>query len=148
MKYGVSACLLGIPCKYNGKDNYNEELVTYLKEHEYVCVCPEVSGGLSTPRIPSEILADGRVVNKQGEDVSLNYHDGACFEVAKLKREGVKIAITQPRSPSCGVGKIYDGTFTKTLVDGDGIFVQMCKKEGISAYNCDEFLEKMKLIKK
>lgn len=143
MKYAVSACLLGVNCKYNGGNNEHKELLSFLEGKEVVPICPECAGGLPIPRISSEIR-NGRVRNKEEEDVSEAFYKGAEKEIKKLLDEKADLVITQPRSPSCGKGKIYDGTFSKTLIDGDGIFVQMCKNNGLCIKNVDEFLIEVK----
>lgn len=143
MKYAVSACLLGVNCKYNGGNNKHIELLSFLKGKEVIPVCPECAGGLPTPRVRSEIK-NGRVINQEGKDVTEKFYEGAAREIKKLLEQQVDYVITQPRSPSCGNGKIYDGTFSKTLIDGDGVFVQMCKKNNLFVKNVDEFLLEVK----
>ena len=140
MKVAVSACLTGINCKYNGKNNKQDELCQWLAHHSYITVCPEVTGGLPTPRVASEIVGD-RVINKAQVDVTKEFIEGAKVELENVLKEEVDCVILQPRSPSCGKGEIYDGSFQGKLVFGDGIFVQMLKKHGISVYTCEEFVE-------
>lgn len=130
MKIAVSACLLGENCKYNGGNNYNEKLAEFLKGHEVVGVCPEVLGGLPTPRLSSEIV-DGVVRHKNGTSVDEEFRKGAEVSLKIVKEFGAELVILQSRSPSCGVGTIYDGTFSKTLISGDGIFVRLLKENGI-----------------
>ena len=130
MKIAVSACLLGENCKYNGGNNYNEKLAEFLKGHEVVGVCPEVLGGLPTPRLSSEIV-DGVVRHKDRTSVDEEFRKGAEDSLEIVKEFGAELVILQSRSPSCGVGTIYDGTFSKTLISGDGVFVQLLKKNGI-----------------
>ncbi len=129
MKILVSACLLGRKCKYNGGDNYNEALIGFCKGHEVVPVCPEAAGGLSVPRRPCEI-ADGIVRNDIGESVDAAFRRGAARCLAIAKDEKVELAILQSRSPSCGVGRVYDGTFTGTLIEGDGVFAGLLRENG------------------
>ncbi len=143
MKYAVSACLVGINCKYNGKNNRNESLLAFLKDQDYITICPEVTGGLPTPRACSEIFQN-QVINTEGKDVTKEFYLGAQREIKRILEEKVDIVLLQPRSPSCGCGKIYDGTFSKILVDGDGVFVKMCKNMGIQVQNYDEFLKNLK----
>lgn len=123
----VSACLLGDNCKYNGGNNLNNKVMEYLKDKEYIKVCPEVLGGLSIPRSPSEII-NNKVINREGIDVT-NYFLKGKDEVLKLiKDKKIDLAIMKANSPSCGYKKIYDGTFSKTLIDGNGILVnELCK---------------------
>ena len=126
----VSACLLGTNCKYSGGNNYSEEVMEYLKDYEIIPVCPEQLGGLPTPRPASEIIGD-KVMNNEGTDVTSNYQKGAeeALKIAKLLR--VKKALLKAKSPSCGNGKIYDGTFSGTLIDGDGITTKLLKENNI-----------------
>lgn len=130
MRIAVSACLLGENCKYNGGNNYHEKLAEFLKGHTVIGVCPEVLGGLPTPRKPSEIV-DGVVRHKDGTNVDHEFHKGAELAFEIVKKNNAELVILQSRSPSCGVGTIYDGTFSKTLIPGDGVFVKMLKENGI-----------------
>lgn len=139
----VSACLLGTNCKYNGGNNYNQELIEHLKNFEIIPICPECFGGLSTPRVPSEIIEE-KVINKEGIDVTNNYLSGAKKALELAKSNNIKVAILKAKSPSCGEGKIYDGTFTNTLIDGDGITVRMFKDEGIKVYTENNYKENLK----
>ena len=137
MKIVCSACLLGTDCKYNGGNNYSEKLNRFIKEHgcTVVSVCPEVMGGLPTPRLPSEIV-DDRVVNSGGEDVTSEFIMGATK--AMEYSSNVDMAILQSRSPSCGNNEIYDGTFSGNKIKGDGIFVRMLKEKGIKVVDIEE----------
>lgn len=128
MKILVSACLMGENCKYNGGNNYSEKLHEFIQDHEVIMVCPEVMGGLPTPRLPSEIV-DDRVVNSGGKDVTSEFIMGATK--AMEYSSDVDMAILQSRSPSCGTNEIYDGTFSGNKTKGDGIFVRMLKEKGI-----------------
>lgn len=135
--YIISACLLGSNCKYNGGNNHNKEVVAFCKNHKYVLVCPETSGGLKAPRPPAEIIGD-RVVNKDGEDVTDLFLRGAQMAFNEVKiainesEEKLEGAILKANSPSCGCGKIYDGSFTGKLIDGDGYFAKLLEKNGIN----------------
>ena len=124
----ISACLVGINCKYNGKNNYNEKALELVKSGQAIPICPEQLGGLTTPRNPSEIKTINNkryVINNKNEDVTDEFVRGAN-EVLKLAKElDVEKVILQSRSPSCGVGKIYSGNFDRKLVDGNGILAQM-----------------------
>lgn len=126
----ISACLLGVNCKYDGNNNYDETLFKSLNKYELIPVCPEVWGGLTTPRYPSEI-SENKVINNHGEDVTINFRKGAQETLELAKKLGVKKAILKAKSPSCGNGKIYDGTFTGKLIDGDGITTRLLKENGI-----------------
>ena len=121
MKIMVCSCLLGNNCKYNGKNNRNEELLEYLKGKAIIPVCPEAMGGLPIPREPVEWLK-GRAIYKSGGDVTAQFIKGAERGLELLKKEQPDQVILQPRSPSCGVNFIYDGTFTKRLIPGHGDF--------------------------
>lgn len=130
MKILVSACLLGIDCKYNGKNNKNDQVIELLKTHDLIPACPEIMGGLTTPRTPSEIHED-EVITKDGKNVTKQYQKGAEETLKIAKLYNCKTAILKEKSPSCGCGKIYDGTFTGTLIDGDGITARLLKEHGI-----------------
>ena len=143
--YIVSGCLLGIPCKYNGGTNTEPALKEYLADKSYVAVCPETMGGFSAPRPPSEIQ-NGRVRNELGEDVTERFRLGAekawkrACDKAQEVGEPLTAAILKARSPSCGAGIIYDGTFSRVTVAGDGIFAALLKEKGIPIYTEEEFL--------
>lgn len=143
----VSACLLGRNCKYNGSSNDNETIHKFLFGKDAVLVCPEVLAGLSVPRQPCEVLggdgfdvldARARVVNSLGEDVSTAFIKGAqiCLQIAQLNN--CKQAILKKRSPSCGSGHIYDGSFSSRLIPGDGVTAALLKKHGIEVLSEDD----------
>ncbi len=139
----ISACLFGVKCRYDGKDNLIPNLDEIRGKCNLIPVCPEVMGGLSTPRNPSEIVGNGVVMNS-GRDVTAEYKKGAEIALETAIKNGCKIAIMKAKSPSCGSGKIYDGSFSKTLTDGDGITVRLLKENGIKVFNENEifaFLE-------
>ena len=125
----VSACLLGVNCKYSGGNNYNEKVIEYLKDKEVIPVCPEIMGGLSTPRPPSERIGN-KVINNQGADVTSEYTKGAEETLKLAKLFNVKKALLKAKSPSCGKGKIYDGTFNGNLIEGNGVTVDLLKSNG------------------
>ena len=129
MKIMVSACLLGENCKYNGGNNRNAELLRLLFGHTVIPVCPEVLGGLPVPRVPAEIV-NGKVTNREGVSVDAAFRLGAAKALALAKQERPDLIILQSRSPSCGVKEIYDGTFSGTLVPGQGIFARMAEAAG------------------
>lgn len=133
--YLVSACLAGENCRYDGKNSRNEAIVELVREGRAIPVCPEQLGGLPTPRIPCEIVRseDGiiRVINKEGKDCTREFLSGAEKTLALAKARGVKKAILKARSPSCGCGQIYDGTFSGKLVRGSGITAQLLMDHGI-----------------
>ena len=129
----VSACLLGENCKYSGGNNRDEQVRALERYFQLIPVCPECFGGLPIPREPSEIR-DGCVVSKSGVDVTAAFADGAEKTLYIAEEENCGLALLKERSPSCGSGQIYDGTFTKTLTLGDGLTAQMLKKHGITVY--------------
>ena len=126
----VSACLLGLPCRYDGKSKPEEGIIALMEKYELIPFCPEIYGGLETPRVPSERAGD-KVLMKDGKDVTENYSRGAEGALYLCKTLGIKKAVLKERSPSCGSGKIYDGSFTGTLKDGDGVTAELLKKNGI-----------------
>lgn len=138
MKIIVSACLAGENCKYNGGNNRNEKIIRLMETEEVISVCPEQLGGLPTPRTPSEIR-DGIVVSKDGRIVDREFHLGAqrCLESAK--REQPDLIILQSRSPSCGVKKRYDGSFTGRLTDGAGVTAELLMNHGFHVVDMEEF---------
>lgn len=137
MIIGVSACLLGENCKYNGGNNESNKLKDYVKGHTVVAVCPEVMGGMPTPRDPAEIVG-GVVRQKSGRSVDAEFRTGARAALKKLKDAGAELAILQSRSPSCGVKEIYDGTFTGHLVKGKGVFAAMVEEAGIRTVDVED----------
>ena len=140
MKIGVSACLLGRNVKYNGKNNFSSKLVEKLKDVEIIEICPEVLGGLPVPREPAEII-DGEVITNKGQSVDYEFRKGAKRALEIIKNEGIELVILQSRSPSCGKGQIYDGTFSSKLIEGDGVFVKLLEENGIRPMDIEEFLE-------
>ena len=126
----VSACLLGINCKYNGKNNADKKILRLAGKETLIPVCPEQLGGLPTPRIPTEIQG-GRAINKEGLDVT-DYLEKGANEVLRIARlYGIKEAILKQRSPSCGCGRIYNGNFSSVVIKGDGITARLLKENGI-----------------
>jgi len=127
----VSACLAGMNCAYDGKSRTCNAVVELVKNGEAIPVCPEQLGGLSTPRNPVEIVA-GRVKDRSGKDFTLEFEIGA-LEVLKIAQLcGAETAILKSRSPSCGHGQVYDGSFNHTLTDSDGFTAALLKAHGIS----------------
>lgn len=143
--YLVSACLLGEKCKYNASDNKNETIIEFLKDKKYYQICPEVLGGLSIPRIPCEIR-NNRVVDKGGNDKTEEFKKGAQRTLQLAKQLQATHAILQSRSPSCGVGKIYDGTFKGKLINGNGITAQLLQDNGIIVLDSEKIGEKTQLF--
>ena len=128
----ISACLLGVDCKYDGGNNRlpDEKLARLKTEYELIPVCPEAYGGLTTPRTPSERFGDG-VVSKNGRDVTAEFQRGAEAALHLAQVFDIKTAILKENSPSCGCGMIYDGTFSGTLIEGNGVFAGMLRRLGI-----------------
>lgn len=125
-----SACLLGVKCRYDGKSKPNEKALALSKKEALIPICPEQLGGLPTPREPAEQLGE-RVVTKTGKNVTDNFQNGAK-EVLKLaKLFNIKEALLKQRSPSCGSGQIYDGTFSGTVINKNGVTTALLKKNGI-----------------
>ncbi len=133
----VSACLVGVNCKYNGGNNYNEKIMELVKNGEAILVCPEQLGGLTTPRNPSEI-SNGKVLMNNGHDVTSNFNRGAKEVLELAKRLNIKKAILKSKSPSCGHGLIYDGTFSGKKIIGNGITAQLLIDNGIEVITEDE----------
>lgn len=135
--YIISACLAGVDCKYNGKNNKNDKILKLVEEGKAILVCPEQLGGLSTPRLPSEIVVkDGKkkVLANDGTDVTENFLKGAEETLKIAKMMGINKAILKVRSPSCGYGEIYDGTFSGTTKHGNGVTAELLEKNGIKLY--------------
>ena len=137
MKILVSACLVGDNCKYNGANNLNERLVEFLAVHEVVNVCPEVLGGLPTPRAPAEIQK-GQVVNREGRNVTKEFEAGALKAFEIVEKEKPDLIILQSRSPSCGIKQIYDGTFSGKKIPGQGLFAELCIKAGYKVLDIED----------
>lgn len=140
MKILVSACLMGIGCRYDGQSNLIPELSKLMKKHTCIPVCAEMFGGLPTPRVPAE-RQGSRVVTRDGEDVTEAFVKGTAEILRLADLYKCKAALLKERSPSCGSGQIYDGTFTGTLTEGDGMTAQMLKKHGITVYGESQIRE-------
>lgn len=132
MRIAVSACLLGENCKYNGGNNFSEKVREFTAGHEVIPVCPEVLGGLPTPRESSEIV-NGVVRHKDGTSVDREFRRGAQIALSIVKEHGAELVILQSRSPSCGVNCVYDGTFSGKTVAGQGVFAALLVENGIKA---------------
>ena len=140
MKILVSACLLGKNCKYNGGNNLNQSVLGFIEGHEVIGVCPEQLGGLSTPRLPAEIV-DGVVTNKEGVSVDAEFRKGAQAALAVALENKVDLAILQSRSPSCGVKEIYDGSFSGKKIKGQGVFAKLLSAHGIKVLDAEDVAE-------
>lgn len=126
----VSACLLGVSCRYDGKSVPCDKVIALMEKYTLIPVCAEILGGLTTPRSPSEIIGN-KVINRDGGDVTENYLRGAKEVLRLCKLYGAKKAILKEKSPSCGVDLIYDGTFSGTLKEGKGICASLLSENGI-----------------
>lgn len=134
----VSACLAGYKCNYKGEAKPNERIIELVKRGEAIPVCPEQLGGLTTPREPAE-QKDGKVFTKSGKDVTENFSNGA-YEVLRIAViYDCKKAILKSKSPSCGCGQVYDGSFSGNLVKGNGITADLLMANGIKVYTEEDF---------
>ena len=133
MRILISACLLGCRCRYDGASRPQPWIAALAERHTLVPVCPEQLGGLSTPRPPAE-RCGVRVVTREGGDVTAQYRRGAEEALRLCRLLGCDTALLKERSPSCGSGAIYDGTFTGTVTAGDGVTAELLRKNGIPVY--------------
>lgn len=142
MKVLVSACLLGVNCRYNGVPVEDRAVTELLKREDItlIPVCPEQLGGLPTPRKPSERKGD-LVVSSEGEDRTVAFTRGAEETLRIAKLYGCEVAILKERSPSCGSNRIYDGSFTGTVVPGEGVTAELLRRNGVTVFGESE-LEK------
>ena len=129
----ISSCLLGNNCKYNGGNNYTPLAEELKKHYDLVPVCPECFGGLPVPHDPSERVGD-KVLSKSGTDVTAAFQKGAERTLAVAEQHGARRAVLKERSPSCGCGAIYDGTFTGTVVPGNGVAAELLLAHGVTIY--------------
>ena len=141
MKILVSACLLGKNCKYNGGNNLNQSVLDFIEGHDVIGVCPEQLGGLSTPRLPAEIV-DGVVTNKEGVCVDNEFRKGAQAALTIALENKAELAILQSRSPSCGVNEIYDGSFSGRKIKGQGVFAKLLTVNGIKVLDAEDVGER------
>lgn len=133
MRLLISACLLGCRCRYDGASKPQPWIAALAERHELVPVCPEQMGGLATPRPPAERQGD-RVVTKEGADVTAQYRRGAEEALRLCRLFDCQAALLKERSPSCGCGSVYDGTFTGVLTAGDGVTAELLRAEGVPVY--------------
>ena len=143
-RFVVSACLAGIDCTFKGKSNLSGRVRRLFKNGSALAACPEVAGGLGTPRERSEICGGGglevlmgnaKVLSRSGEDKTVSYIRGAARIAGIVKHLGIKKAILKSDSPACGSGRIHDGTFSGRFRMSDGVFAAMLKRDGIRLYN-------------
>ena len=130
MKVLVSACLLGENCKYNGGNNYDPAVAEFLRDKEVIAVCPEREAGLGIPRTPIEIV-NGKLIDRDGRCVDALLRETVAALMERLRKMEIDCAILQPRSPTCGVNHVYDGSFSGVLIPGSGVFAQALMDAGI-----------------
>ncbi|MBQ8414505.1 MAG: DUF523 domain-containing protein [Clostridia bacterium] len=133
----VSSCLLGVCCRYDGASKPNGDVIKLREKYVLIPICPEVDGGLPTPRTPSERVGD-RVLMRDGTDVTVNYQNGAEMALERARSFGCTAAVLKARSPSCGKGVIYDGSFSGRLTDRDGVAAELLRSNGIEVYTEEE----------
>ena len=141
----ISACLLGVSCRYDGESR-SYDLGDLKEKYNLIPFCPEIYGGLPTPRVPSEIVGE-KVLNREGVDVTAQYEKGAREAVYLAKIFNVKYAVLKAKSPSCGKGEIYDGTFTKNLIQGDGVAAKLLKENEVEIFTENEIGLLLKKVK-
>lgn len=143
----ISACLMGIKVRYDGGDCYSNDVLLrkWVKDGRVIMICPEVSGGLAVPRPPAEIIGI-KVVTKTGIDVTTEFNKGAQLALDLCKQYNIKFALLKAKSPSCGNQQIYDGTFSRTIIDGQGITAKLLTENGIKVFNETQFGELKKII--
>ena len=146
----VSMCLLGVNCRYDGKNNLTDELIDVLNEYGYniIPICPEQLGGLCTPRKPSEIVKQSKVINCDGEDVSNNFISGANEALKIAKLYNCEFCVLKSKSPSCGFKAVYDGSFSGKLVEESGLTAKLLDENGYDIFNEKEIKKIVEYIKK
>lgn len=142
----ISACLLGVSCRYNGSCGNPDEIQELMDYAHLVPVCPEILGGLPTPRPPAERIGE-KVITCEGGDVTMQYLRGAQESLKLARLYGAQYALMKERSPSCGSGEIYDGTFTHTRVPGDGTASALLKENGIAVFGEGHIHELIDILK-
>ncbi len=140
----ISACLAGFLCRYDGKEQ-KLNIQSKREDITFIPFCPEIYGGLETPRAPCEIK-DGRVIDNKGNDKTQNFNKGALEALKLAKLYDCRYAVLKQNSPSCGFGKIYDGSFSKTLINGNGITADLLSKNGIKIFGESQLDELYKSI--
>lgn len=137
MKVLVSACILGVNCKYNGKSNRNQRVIDYLKDKEILPICPEILAGMKTPRPCAEIV-NGVVMDEIGNNAHSEYVHGVEKALNQIKDEDIDLVILQSRSPTCGVNQVYDGSFRGTLTTGMGLFAKALMQKGYQVIDVED----------
>lgn len=136
----VSACVMGVNCKYNGKNNLDEVVKEYLDDKEVIMICPEMMAKMGCPRACIEIV-ENRIMDKGGNDVTDVLQRAANDALTMIENKDIEYCVLQSRSPTCGCGKIYDGTFSGKLISGDGVFASLLKEKGYVVYDVEAFRE-------
>lgn len=137
MKVLVSSCIIGVNCKYNGKNNKNQLVLDFLKDKEVIDICPERLANMSIPRPCAEIV-NGMVMDENGNNVNVEYNNAVTMALSKIQNEDIDFAILQSRSPTCGVNQIYDGSFSGKLISGMGLFAKALKQRGYKVIDAEE----------
>ena len=137
MKILVSACLLGENCKYNGGNNYDAAVAEFVKDKEVLAICPEMMAGMGCPRTPIEIV-DGILMDRDGNNVDAAMRKAVEQAMERIRKEDVRCAVLQSRSPTCGVNQIYDGSFSGKLIPGSGIFAQALREAGYRVMDAED----------
>lgn len=137
MKILVSACLLGENCKYNGGNNYNASVVEYVKDKEVLTICPEMMAGMGCPRTPIEIVNEV-LMDRDGNSVDAVMREAIVKAMETIRKEDIRCAVLQSRSPTCGVNQIYDGSFSGKLIAGSGLFAQALKDAGYPVIDAED----------
>ena len=155
MKIGVSGCLVGENCRYDGSNCFNRKVYEFISSKEYFTICPEVIGGLGIPRKPCEIVkgsgedvleGKGKVIDIEGNDLTEKYIEMAYKTLEIFLKNKAKLAILKSKSPACGKGKIYDGSFSGKLKKGNGVVSAILMKNGIEVITEEEIEEKMRFL--
>jgi len=141
----MSACLLGVNCRYSGDGKLLEGVERLMEVAEIIPVCPEILGGLTTPRVPAERVGD-KVIAKDGTDVTVQYHRGASESLYLAKLFSAQYALMKERSPSCGYGVIYDGSFAGRKVPGMGVTAEALRAMGVAVFDERQIDELMKRL--
>ncbi len=130
----ISACLLGIPCRYDGQAKYYRNIEALREKYNLIPFCPEIYGGLPTPRPPAEIIGH-KVINEEGVDLTKEYERGALIGLSLMELFNCKVALLKSKSPSCGTEQVYDGTFSGKLIPGEGVFAKLLRQNGYFLFN-------------
>ena len=137
MKILVSKCLLGENCRYKGDNCKSDKVLAYLEGHEIIPICPEQAGGLPTPRDPGERVGN-KVISNKGKDITAEYQKGAEIALKLAQDNKVDLVIFKAKSPSCGKGLIYDGTFTGNKIPGNGVAAELLLANGFKVITDEE----------